>query len=771
MDPLHGECAILGSRRRATTEGVDVIGRQVSHFYIIRILGSGGMGIVYEAQDTRLPRAVAVKFLKPGLVHDPEAISRFKREARLASSLNHQNICTILDVDETDDLSFIAMELLQGMSLKARLAAGPLSLDEITNIAAQVADALATAHEQGIMHRDITPGNIFLCESGLVKLLDFGLAKQLSRRDGEGDESDGLTTRGAVVGTIHYMAPEQLQTASAVDHRCDLFSLGAVLYQMATGARPFEAPASKDVLAMIQDESHVPVRQLTPAHPQELERIIDALLRKSPADRYQTAAALRDDIRRLRDEKPGLHKGVSNRREGIEPSVAVLPFEVVGAKEEDLEAFRDGLVEDLSSQLGGLDQVRVVPRASTRTVIGQTLREVGRHLHASFVLEGSVQRAGGHIRVIANLIEAESERAVLQPIVASGPADLTLAAQWDLAASIVGQLKPRLSRPSEQLPTRDPEAFHAFKRGQHQWVTSCYAGGWRLAIDHFQHAIARDPLFALAHVAIATAYNFLGYYCLIKPNLAFTVAAQSAERALSIDESFGPAYGELASVCFGRDWDWNGAEAQFRRALDLDPKNASVHTYYSWLLTLLGRVEGGLAEAQIGCSLEPSSLFVAVGRAHSLYIARRFDEAIEICMVALRAAPSYVFGLHVRGLCYLCKGMGPEAIADFEAVATLTKRTPFYLGLLGMCYGEFGRREQSLDLVAELTQMSRETYVHPQCYMLVYAGLRAQEKAEFQERVYEHGASPFNYLAPYFRELYNLDPHQPKRLEQMRLIA
>lgn len=748
-----------------------MIGRQVSHFYVIRVIGSGGMGVVYEAQDTRLPRSVAIKFLKPGLVHDPEAISRFKREARLASSLNHPNICTILDVDEGVDLSFIAMELLQGMSLKARLAAGPLSLDEVVTVASQIADALVAAHAQRIMHRDITPGNIFLCESGQVKLLDFGLAKHSLPRDAAADASDDITTPGAVVGTVHFLAPEQLDATSAVDHRCDLFSLGAVIYQMATGARPFEASATKDVLAMIQGEAHVPIRHLAPGHPMALERIVDTLLAKRPADRHQTAEALREDLRRLRNDTRGPGPGPAARQVAVTSSVAVLPFELVGTRDDSLQAFCDGLAEDVSSRLGALEHVRVAPRASSRAVAGRAIHEVGAQLHVSFVLEGSVQSAGGHVRVIANLIEAETERATQPPIVAAGPVELTLAAQWLVAGTIVDGVKSRLETTRSPLPTHDAEALVAFKRGQHQWLTSCYAGGWRVAIDHFQHAIARDPNFALAHVAIATAYNFLGYYCLIKPTLAFTVAAQSAERALAIDDGCAPAYAELASVSFGRDWDWNGAEARFRRSLALDPASASVHTYYSWLLTMLGRVDAGLMEAQTGCSLEPTSLVVAVGRAHSLYLARRFDEATEICTMALRAAGSYVFALHVRGLCHLCTGKGPDAIADFEAVATLTKRTPFYLGLLGLCYGEFGRRQQGLDLVAELDQLSRDTYVHPQCYMLAYAGLRQQEKTEFQERVYDHGASPFNYLAPYFRELYNLDPHQSPGLAQMRLIV
>jgi eukaryotic-like serine/threonine-protein kinase len=749
-----------------------VIGRQVSHFYVIRTLGSGGMGVVYEAQDTRLPRSVAIKFLKPGLLHDLEANRRFRREARLASSLNHPNICTILDVDEGDRVSFIAMELLHGMSLKARVAAGPLSLDEIVSVTTQVVDALEAAHVKGVLHRDITPGNIFVCESGQVKLLDFGLAKQMTHGEGDGDASDDLTAHGRVVGTIHYMAPEQLREPAGIDQRCDLFSLGGVLYHMATGARPFEARTGDDVLTMIREQPHVPIRALAPEHPPWLGRIIDRLLAKRPQDRYQTATSVKEELQELHTDILRSER-VTPRRQSRpdETAIAVLPFAIVGRHSLEFEEFRDGLVEDLSSQLASIGHVRVAPRASTRAAVGQGVRALGEQLGVHLVLEGSLQHADDQIRVIANLFHSEDERPALKPITFDRPAHLTLDGQHEVAAHIAQRLSPALEKRVEDVPTRDMEALHAFKRGQHQFLTSCYAGGWRTAIEHFQHAIARDPKFTLAHVAIATAYNFLGYYCLIKPNLAFSVAAQSAERALAIDSSFAPAYAALASVRFGRDWDWNGAEAHFRRALDLDPSDAEVHIYYSWLLTLLGRVDVGLAEVLTARTIAPGSAIVAVGAAHSLYIARRFDEAIEICTQVLGKVPTYVFAHHVRGLCHLSKGMGPQAIADFEVTATLSKRTPFYLALLGLSYGAFGRQRQARDLVDELNQLSRETYVHPQCYIFIYAGLGDQEKTAFEERSFEHGASPLNYLTPYLRELYELDPHRSKRLEQMRLLA
>jgi tetratricopeptide (TPR) repeat protein/tRNA A-37 threonylcarbamoyl transferase component Bud32 len=615
-----------------------MIGHQISHFYIVRTLGAGGMGVVYEAQDTRFPRSVAVKVLREELSKDVDAVRRFKREARLASSLNHPNICAILEIGEDDGQSFIAMELLEGTSLKSRLLTAPLALSEIIDITSQAADALAAAHARGIIHRDITPGNIFLTADGTVKLLDFGLAKHFPAAADDAMTTDELTRQGAVAGTIHYMSPEQLGGAVAVDHRCDFFALGSVLYQMASGARPFDIQPRSALMSAIRAEPHLPMRKLAPHQPLQLERIIDRLLAKNPDDRYQSAATLRADLEALRQETPH-----DSDRRAAEPA--------------------------------------------------------------------PLRRYSG-----------------------------------------------------------EPEAYHALKRGQHMWKTAI-EGGWRAAIEYFQHATNRDPQFALAHVALASAYNFLGYYCLIKPTVAFAVAGRAAARAVAIEPTLGAAHIEVGVAKFGGDWDWDGAEQAFRRGLALDATNAAGHIYYSWLLTLLGREDAATAEGERGHALAPSSRFVAAARAQTIYLGRRYDEAIELCNECLRFDPNYVFATHIRGLCFLGKSSRDEAVADLRHAAALSARAPFYLGLLGRCYGEFGMRQEALDLIAELNEQPADTYVAPQCYVFIYAALGERERAlAYQEKAYEDGASPFNYLFPGVRELYALSPHHKKRLEQMRLI-
>ena len=745
-----------------------MIGRHISHFYIIRTLGSGGMGVVYEAQDTRLPRSVAIKFLKPSLAADTIAVKRFKREARLSASLNHPNICTILDIEDGDGEPFIAMELLQGISLRRRLEAGPLTLHEIVEIMVQVADALGAAHDHGIMHRDLTPGNIFLTSGGLVKLLDFGLAKQQSAFDGDGQLSDDLTAWGATAGTIHYMAPEQLVANGPTDYRSDLFSAGAVLYQMATGTRPFEGTSKNDVIALIRDEAHLPLRRFSPEHPQALERIVDRLLAKRPDDRYQTAWTLRAELESLKRPAAPVQESSASPADGRETSLAVLPFEVVGGGPHS-GAIGAGLAADLSRRLGSIRGLRVAPRTSILAVAGEPVRNIGCRLGVDLVLEGTVQHTASRVHVTANLIDAARERSVRPPLTVERRFDDLLAVQDDIARDITDQLRPSLV-PTAGRYAQDTEAYYAFTRGQHYW-SSCYGGGWRAAIEQFQAAVERDAQFAPAHIALANAYNFLGLYSLMQPRLAFEVAAESARRALAVDESLAGAHAQLALAKFGGEWDWDGSEQEFRRALRLDPKDALVHVYYSWLLMLLGRDQAAFVEAQAGQALAPSSRLVRTARAQTLYLARQYDNAIELCDDCLRSDAAYVFALHLRGLCALANARPADAIADLQQAATLTQRAPFYLGLLGLCYGKFGMRAEALQLVAELEQLASRTYVPSQCYVYIYAGLGQRERAlAHQEDAYLDGASPFNYLNPAIRDLYALDPRHQKRLEQMRLV-
>jgi serine/threonine-protein kinase len=601
-----------------------------------------------------------------------------------------------------------------------------------------------------------------------VKLLDFGLAKHFVALDDIGP-SDDLTATGTVTGTIHYMAPERLDVDATVDYRCDLFSLGVIMYQMATGARPFEIEPRQALLTAIREQPHVPVRRLAEDHPTQLAHVIDTLLAKHPDDRYQTARAVRAELALLRPDSLLPETDQDSRRKVL-GSVAVLPFQAIGAVDDATLAFRSGLAEDISSRLTRLAGLRVAPRTSTRLLAGRTVREIGASLGVESVLEGTVQHTADRIRVTANLVDAADERSVLPAIRVDRRFTDLFDAQDEVAREVCDGLGAWLSRRSRREEVRDPEAAHAFTRALHHW-RSCFAGGWRPALEHLQYALTRDPRFAEARVALANGYNFLGFYCLLKPNPAFSMAKREAELALAVDPNLAAAHVELALATLGGDWDWEGAEREFRRALALDASNPLAHVYYSWLLALLGREDAALAEAQRGHALAPASRLVTCARAQTLYLTARYGEVIDTCTECLRTDASYVFAVHLRGLARLALAQQDLAVADLEQAATLTHRVPFYLGLLGRCYGRFGMLDEARALLSELQALGRSTYVPPQCYVYIHAGLGEPSAAlTYQEQAYVDGASPFNYLNPHIRELYALDPYHKSRLNQMRLV-
>jgi eukaryotic-like serine/threonine-protein kinase len=741
-----------------------VIGRQLSHFYIVGPLGSGGMGDVYEAQDLRLPRSVALKVLKPSLVENATAVRRFGREARLAASLNHPNICTILDIGEADGLSFIAMELLQGESLKQRLRNGPVPLETLLDIAVDVTRALSVAHLGDITHRDITPGNIFLTEGGVTKLLDFGLAKALVVDDADAATSEAVTEIGIVPGTLHYLAPEQL-LSEPVDRRSDLWALGAVLYHAATGARPFEARSKSDVMSQILSRSPMPPRRLVASLPIEFEQIVMRLLEHQPERRYQRAADLLKDLNTLRNQRRPAEAPAPRVRSNL--SVAVLPFTIIGDENEIVRSFRDGLASDTAWALQQLPGIRVASRTSTDSVRGLPVRTIGEQIGVEHVLEGSVQQAGDRIRVVAGLVATASEERLRMPLRLDVPAADILSAQDEATRQITAAVKSAATRTR---PVAEPEAFVEYQRGLHA-QRELFSGNWTAVIEHATRAAEIDPSFAPAQVMLADTYNSLGLLSLMKPRVAFQKARAAAERALAIDADLATAHAALGLVRFGDDWDWNAAEAHFRRALDIDPNLAAVRVHYSWLLMLLGREAAALAEADRAVSTGRTR-FVVTGAAVTHFLAERFDESIALCDDILDSSPEYLFAIYQRGQCYHMKGMHPTAQADLERAAQIGGRAPFYTALLGKSYGESGMRDRALAIVREFEEMQNRRYVAPHCYVYVYHGLGERERAlQYQEDAYRDGGQPLNYLSPFIRNLFSLDPTHRDRLRQMRLTV
>ncbi|MGC4084019.1 MAG: protein kinase [Vicinamibacterales bacterium] len=745
-----------------------MIGRQLSHFYIVGPLGSGGMGDVYEAQDLRLPRSVALKVLKPSLLENRTAQRRFDREARLAASLNHPNICTILDIGEADGLSFMAMELLQGESLKQRLRNGPMPLGQLLDVAIDVAGALTVAHLADIIHRDITPGNIFVTTSGVTKLLDFGLAKALVVDDEEADgaTTDGVTDFGVVPGTVHYLSPEQLLN-QPVDRRSDLWALGAVLYQASTGARPFEARTKTEVIQQILSRSPLPPRRLVATLPEAFEQVVMRLLEADPERRYQRAADLLKDLKALKSDQQPPSARPTRRQANM--SLAVLPFTAIGDNTELLASFRDGLASDTAWALQQVPGLRVASRTSIDSVRNLAIHEIGERIGVEHVLEGSIQQAAGRFRVVAGLVATQHEERLRMPLRIDLPAADVLSAQDEAVRQIVAAVRSTATRSTSAMTT-SPEAYAEYQRGLHA-QRDVFAGSWNTVIEHGTRATDLDPAFAPAHVMLADTYNSLGLLSLMKPRVAFQKARLAAERALDIDPDLASAHAALGLVRFGDDWDWSAAETHFRRALDIDPDLASARVHYSWLLMLLGREAAALAEANRAVSTWRTR-FIITGAAVTYFLADRYDDAIALCDEALDGQPDYLFAVYQRGQCYHMKGMYPSAQAELERGAKIGGRAPFYIALLGKSFGEAGMRDNALGIVRELDEMQNRRYVAPHCYVYIYHGLGEREKALLhQEDAYRDGGQPLNYLSPFIRNLFSLDPTHRDRLRQMRLTV
>jgi len=783
------------------------VGQTLGDYRIVERLGRGGMGEVYLAEDPKLERYVALKILPPDLAGDADRLVRFQREIKILASLSHPNIVTVHTVDEIDDLHFFTMERVSGESLTEKLARGPLSLRRFLEISIPLADALCMAHERGIIHRDLKPDNVMINEEGIVKVLDFGLAKSgpvVASEDGEPVATDDLTQQGTIVGTFLYMSPEQVK-GEDLDPRSDIFSLGVVMYEMACGRRPFAGHQPVEILSAILKDDPPPVTWFYPELPNQLARIVRHCLEKDPRRRFQTSRDVRNELADLELEQLTVRTPTPVEPLGAKPPetsraslprwslvavmVAILIFVVFDlerrsqppALEGEIDAlavlplrdlsegggdeyFADGMTEALITDLAKIPDLKVIAVDSVLPLKDSDLApaEIARRLDVDALVQGSVIRSESGVRVSAQLMAASTgdlfwaenfERA----------AGEVLALQRDLAAAITREIQKQVIPEMQQEPDQrmDPRAHEAYLKGRYFWNRRS-PDDLIKAIEQLELAIELGPDFAPSYAALADCYILLGsvLYAVIPPREVMPKAREASLQALELDDRLADAHASLGQYQLFYEWDSWKAEQRFLKALELNPNYATGHHWYSLLLSLDGRVEKAIEHAEKARELDPLSLVIGLNLGTRHFYARDYDKAEHYYMNVLDLDPDFHLTHMFLARVYQETDRSDAALREMHLADWPPGQDPLVKAFKAFSLARAGDETEARAVLQEMHEMAQTQYVPAHTFAIAYSGLGDTEEMFRQlDRAVEErsGMIPFLAVEP-MDDRYRSDP-------------
>jgi len=705
-----------------------MIGKTISHYKILEKLGEGGMGVVYKAEDTKLKRTVALKFLPPEMTRDMDARKRFFHEAQAASALEHANICNIHEINETEDgQSYIVMACYEGETLKEKVARGTLKIEEVVDIAGQIAKGLEKAHKKGIVHRDIKPANIFITKDGVVKIVDFGLAKLTGQ--------SMLTKTGRTLGTVAYMSPEQAR-GEKMDHRTDIWSLGVVLYEMLAGQLPFKGDYEQAVIYSIMNEEPEPI----PGMDTECERILNKALAKNLEERYQNVEDVINDLKSLRKKIESKLLQEQSREKSV-PSIAVLPFVNMSADPEQ-EYFCDGMAEEIINALTHIKGLHVVARTSAFSFRGKEIdvREIGHKLNVKTLLEGSVRKTGNRLRITAQLVNVTDGYHFWSERFDREMKDV-FAIQDEISMAIVEKLKVQLLGEEKakivKRHTEDPEAYNLYLKGLY-FLNKWSEEGTQRGLEYIQKAIEADPNFALAYLGIADTYTTIGVLSFSPPQEIFSKAKEMLKKALEIDNSLYEAHGTSAQIAFWHDWNWKEAENEFKKALAHNPGYARAHSGYAWYLAAMERFDEAFTEIKMAQELDPLlPLYYAFATAIYTY-SGRFEEAIEQFHKAIELDPNMGLAYFHVGTNYMIQKKYREAFVSFQKAIEYTTGLGWAECYLGGIYHIQGEEDKATQMLNGLLSQKKDQFVSSFCIAGLYNFLDEKDKTfEWLEKAYQ----------------------------------